>query len=167
MATVAEQLRQAREGKSLSVQQVVEITKMRSDHVRALEEGDYSAFSAPVYIRGFVRTYASALKLDVPELMSQLEVELANSGNLSGYQSPLQGAGGVLDKLMLFLSKVDWAKGGIVLLAALAVGALAFVFIFQSTRKSSDPLSHEKPRLYQAPTNSGETLPLPVPTKPK
>ena len=74
MSTVAEQLRRAREGKALSIQQVVEITKMRSDHVRALEDGDYGAFSAPVYIRGFVRTYASALKLNVPEVMEQQRI---------------------------------------------------------------------------------------------
>jgi cytoskeleton protein RodZ len=161
MSTVAEQLRSARESKALSVQQVVEITKMRSDHVRALEEGDYGAFSAPVYIRGFVRTYASVLKLNVPEVMQQLEVDLANSGKLSEAHLQAHGSQGGVDKLMLFLSKVDWAKGGIVLLAVLALAALAFVFVYQSARKGRDPLAGEKPRLYQSPSNTGETLPLP------
>ena len=161
MSTVAEQLRKAREGKALSIQQVVEITKMRSDHVRALEDGDYGAFSAPVYIRGFVRTYASALKLNVPEVMEQLEVELAHSGRLNDNLAQPHGAEGGVDKLMLFLSKVDWAKGGIVLLAILAIAALAFVFVYQSARKGRDPLVGEKPRLYQSPSNTGETLPLP------
>ena len=43
MSTVAEQLRTAREAKNLTVQQVADVTKIRTDHVRALEEGDFNA----------------------------------------------------------------------------------------------------------------------------
>jgi len=70
MSTVAEQLRQAREAQNLNVQQVAQVTKIRTDHLVALEEGNYNVFSAPVYIRGFVRTYAALLKLDVPQVMA-------------------------------------------------------------------------------------------------
>ena len=63
MPTVAEQLRAAREAKNLSVNEVAEITKIRTDHIRALEEGNFDIFVAPVYIRGFARTYATLLKL--------------------------------------------------------------------------------------------------------
>jgi cytoskeletal protein RodZ len=41
MSTVAEQLRQAREAQNLSVYQVAEITKIRTDHIRALDEGNF------------------------------------------------------------------------------------------------------------------------------
>src|SRR6185436_18038695 len=58
MATVGEQLRQAREKQKLTVQNVSEKTKIRTDHISALEEGNFDVFSAPVYIRGFVRSYA-------------------------------------------------------------------------------------------------------------
>src|SRR6516165_4032561 len=76
MSAVAEQLRHGREAQNLTVQQVAEITKMRTDHLRALEEGNFNVFSAPVYIRGFVRTYSTLLKLDVPKVMRDLEAEL-------------------------------------------------------------------------------------------
>src|SRR5436309_15813117 len=79
MRTVAEQLRTAREARGLTVYQVAEITKIRTDHLRALEEGNYDGFSAPVYIRGFVRTYANLLRLDVPRLMTALEAELGRT----------------------------------------------------------------------------------------
>ena len=65
MPTVAEQLRQAREEQKLNIYQVAEITKIKTDHIRALESGSYDSFSAPVYIRGFVRSYAKVLKLDL------------------------------------------------------------------------------------------------------
>ena len=79
MATVGEQLRRAREARNLTVEQVAEITKIRTDHVRALEEGNYDVFSAPVYIKGFVRTYSTLLKEDVPATMAALEAELGQT----------------------------------------------------------------------------------------
>ena len=62
MSTVAEQLRQAREAQKLTIQELAEITKIRSDHIRALEEGNFNVFPAPVYIRGFVRTCLDAIE---------------------------------------------------------------------------------------------------------
>ena len=38
--------------------------------------GTVDAFSAPVYIRGFVRTYATLLKLDVTQVMSALDADV-------------------------------------------------------------------------------------------
>ena len=37
MSTVAERLHQAREARKLTIEQVAEITKIRTDHLRALE----------------------------------------------------------------------------------------------------------------------------------
>ena len=54
MPTVADQHRQGREAKGLTIQQAADITKIRTDHLRALEAGEFATFSAPVYIRGFV-----------------------------------------------------------------------------------------------------------------
>ena len=51
MATVSEQLRLAREQQQLDVYQVAEITKIKTDHIRALESGTYDIFPAQVYIR--------------------------------------------------------------------------------------------------------------------
>ena len=67
---VAEQLRAGREARKLSINEVAETTKIRTDHIRALEEGDYNVFVAPVYIRGFVRCYSMLLRLDVPAVMA-------------------------------------------------------------------------------------------------
>lgn len=79
MPTVAEQLRQGREQRKLDVYQVAEITKIKTDHIRALEEGNFNCFTAPVYIRGFVRTYGTLLKLDLPKLMADLDQELGRT----------------------------------------------------------------------------------------
>ena len=53
-----------REEQTLTVYQVSDITKIKTDHVRAIEEG-LRGFPAPVYVRGFVRTYA-VVEADAP-----------------------------------------------------------------------------------------------------
>src|SRR6185436_7199824 len=97
MPTVAEQLRTSREAQGLTIYQVAEITKIRTDHIRALEEGKYEAFAAPVYLRGFVRTYATLLKLDVPAMMTLLETELSQTGTFDELPPWFNESRGFLD----------------------------------------------------------------------
>ena len=51
MPTVAEQLRDTRKAQKLSIQRVAELTNIKSEHLRALEEGNYTTFAAPIYVR--------------------------------------------------------------------------------------------------------------------
>jgi cytoskeletal protein RodZ len=163
MSTVAEQLRQAREAKNLTMQQIVEITKIRTDHLRALEEGNFDVFSAPVYIRGFVRSYSNLLKLDVPQIMSALDLELAQTAKFSEPPPLTDHSRGTLDFAMLQLSKVDWRKGMLVLGLIVAV---VLSFSGWLAWRHHDPLKGLKPGVYQAPKNtSGDTLPLPGPPR--
>ncbi len=161
MPTVAEQLRAAREARKLTVYQVAETTKIRTDHIRALEEGNFDAFVAPVYIRGFVRTYATLLKLDVPQVMATLEEELGRTEKFSE-PPPLSGQSrGPLDFFTLMLSRLDWRKTGLVAGALVFVGLVVGIYALVRHFHSRDPLGDLKPGLYQpANTSSGDTLPL-------
>src|SRR5512136_1335479 len=146
MATIAQQLRQAREAKNLTVEQVVEITKIRTDHLRALEEGNFDIFSAPVYIRGFVRCYSTLLKLDVPQVMAELDAELAQSSKFAEPPALAKHPKGTLDVLMLQLSQVDWRRG-LIGLGVVAVLVLAFTAWLAWRRH--EPLKGLKPEIYQ------------------
>jgi cytoskeletal protein RodZ len=164
MSTVAEKLRQAREAKNLTIHQVADVTKIRTDHLRALEEGRFDVFSAPVYIRGFVRCYATLLKLDVPQTMASLDAELGKTEKFREPPPLSNSPKGVLDYLMLQLSKVDLRKALIGI--AVVVGVVVVLSALSSWRHSrpSNPAAGLKPGFYQ-PTNqnAGETLPLPRP----
>ena len=162
MATVSEQLRRAREEQRLNIYQVAEITKIKTDHIRALEAGDYEAFSAPVYIRGFVRTYAKALRLDHARLTSELDGELGQSKKFSDPPSLSGSSGGVVDFIMLQLSKLNWR----IVLSTLAV-ALVILLVASAfkgrTRVKKDPLKDLGPGLYEPPVDrSSDVLPLPA-----
>ena len=157
---VAEQLRAAREAKNLTVQQVADATKIRTDHVRALEEGDFSVFSAPIYIRGSVKNYANFLKLDLTQVLPALEAELKGTQKFSEPPPLTVQEKSILDHLTLVLAKLNWKMGvaGVGVVVILIV--LAVVVISVRHHHRSDPLSNIKPAIYQ-PANGGDTLPLP------
>ena len=160
MPTVAEQLRQAREAQGLDVHQVAEITKIRTDHIRALEEGDYDQFVAPVYIRGFVRSYARVLKLDEAQLAADLEQELNRTEKFREPPPLTLGPRTPLDFLMLKVSRLNWRVLVAVLVLILVV-VLALIG-FRDRGKKVDPVKKVGPGMYQTkPEQSGETLPVP------
>jgi cytoskeletal protein RodZ len=162
MSTVAEQLHQAREAKHLTVEQVAEITKIRGDHLRALEEGNFNVFSAPVYIRGFVRTYSTLLKLDVTRVMATLDGELGQTQKFAEPPPLSDHPRGMVDFLMLQLSKIDWQRSVFLLGGAVLVLAMILGYVSWRHYHTRDPLKNLKPGIYQAPPHSsGDTLPLP------
>jgi cytoskeletal protein RodZ len=166
MPTVSEQLRQARESQKLTVHQVAEVTKIRTDHLRALEEGNFDVFSAPVYIRGFVRSYSNLLKLDVPQIMAALDEELGKTQKFAEPPPFSEQSRGVLDFFMLQLSKLDWRKALIGLGAGVVLLVFFCVFLIWRHYRTADPLAGLKPGMYHSTQNvSGQTLPLPAPRR--
>lgn len=162
MATVSEQLRVGREQQQLDVYQVAEITKMKTDHIRALESGVFDVFPAPVYIRGFVRTYATMLKLNVPQVLADLDGELGQTEKFREPPPLTNDPRSPLDFLMLQLTKLNWriafGLGAVIIFLILAVAVIR-----SRSAKSEDPLKNLGPGVYQPkPAKSGETLPLPA-----
>ena len=162
VSSVSEQLRQARQAKGLTIEQVAEITKIRGDHLRALEEGNFVVFSAPVYVRGFVRTYSTLLKLDVSAVMQGLDAELGQIKKFRDADPHATHKHGLVDWLMLQLSRLDLRKSLVVLGVLIILAGASIGWMVWRHNRSADPLAGMKPGLYQSPQkSSGETLPLP------
>jgi cytoskeletal protein RodZ len=64
MESVGEFFKQVRETKGLTIDEVASKTRIRTDFVRALEEGNFAKLPDQVFARGFVRSYARSLGLD-------------------------------------------------------------------------------------------------------
>ncbi len=160
MPTVAEQLHAAREAQKLTVQKVADATKIRTDHIRALEVGNYNVFSAPVYIRGSVKNYAALLKLDVPKVMAELDIELNRTENFNEPPPLSEESTTLLDRAMFLLAKLNlkWALAGAGVLGIILIVVL--VNFILKHNQSRDPLAGLPPAVYQ-PASSGDTLPLP------
>ena len=70
--TVGEELRAAREGAGLSIEEVAQQLKLAPRQVRALEDDDYAKLPGRTFVRGFVRNYARAFGLDADDLVARL-----------------------------------------------------------------------------------------------
>jgi cytoskeletal protein RodZ len=64
MESIGEFFKQVRETKGLTVDEVASKTRIRTDFVKALEEGNFAKLPDQVFARGFVRSYARSLGLD-------------------------------------------------------------------------------------------------------
>ena len=62
-------LAERREARGLTVEQASTATRIRIAHLVALEAEDYSSLPAPVFVRGYLKTYATYLDLDPKPLL--------------------------------------------------------------------------------------------------
>lgn len=134
MPSVADQLKSERERLTRTIHDVANATNIKTDHIRALEAGDWRAFGALVYIRGFTRTYAKELRMDVPKLMAQLEAELGESGEFIDPPSLSGNRKGPLDFITLWLSRMKWQW---LLPIVLGLALLSVVWIGYKTFRSN------------------------------
>jgi len=67
--SIGARLKQARELRRLTIQQVSEITKVRPHYLQALENDDLSAIPSVAQARGFLRIYAEFLELTPADLV--------------------------------------------------------------------------------------------------
>ncbi len=67
-------LRQEREKRGLSVDDVASQMRLSRNQIEALESGDYSVLPGPVFVRGFIRNYAKLLQVDPEPLIGGIEL---------------------------------------------------------------------------------------------
>jgi cytoskeleton protein RodZ len=67
---LGQRFRAAREARGLALSDVAEKIRIRTVYLAAIEEDNWSAIGAPVYTRGFLRTYARFLGLDPEEAVA-------------------------------------------------------------------------------------------------
>lgn len=63
MQTIGERLEDARKKKGISIREAAEATKVRGDYLQKFENNQFDIGLTEIYVRGFLRNYASYLKL--------------------------------------------------------------------------------------------------------
>ena len=70
MKEIGELLREAREQKGKSLEEISRETKIQKKYLSLIEEGDFSSFPGEVYVKGALRNFAEAVDLDPKEVIS-------------------------------------------------------------------------------------------------
>ncbi len=82
MIRIGQRLREERQHRELTIDEVARATKIRSSFLTAIEKGDYSKLPSSAYIEGFVKNYADFLGLPKKESVALLRREFPQRESL-------------------------------------------------------------------------------------
>lgn len=80
MASLGQQLKQAREERGLTIQQIADNTHIGSRFLQAIESDDYSILPGGVFNRAFVRKFAGQVGFDQEQAVKLYDEQLAEMG---------------------------------------------------------------------------------------
>lgn len=68
-------LRDERERRNISLESVAKVTRISLRYLEALEKDEFHLLPAPIFVRGFLRTYAAHLGIDPKEVVARYEAQ--------------------------------------------------------------------------------------------
>ena len=81
MPALGDRFREARESRGLTLSEVAEQIRIRSVYLAAIEDENWPAIGAPIYVRGFLRTYARFLGLNPEEAVAAFNLAMGDREN--------------------------------------------------------------------------------------
>lgn len=73
MQTIGERLEEARKRKGTSIREAAETTKIRGDYLQKFEANSFDVDLPPLYVRGFLRSYARFLDIDPERIVNDFD----------------------------------------------------------------------------------------------
>lgn len=135
LTELGKRLKEAREAKKMSLDELQQITKIQKRYLIGIEEGNYAIMPGNFYVRAFIKQYAEAVGLDAEEIFHEYEHEIPSTQReelpeqLSRVKSRKQ-ISTKYDKWLALLPKV--------LMAAIVIAAAVMVWVFLQNRSSNE-----------------------------
>lgn len=156
--TIGDRLRQAREARGMSLDDVATRTRVPLRHLKAIEAGNWDALPAITYSVGFAKAYAGAVGLDSSEIGMEVR-------ELLGHSTPTGNAP---------YEPADPARvppRGLAIAAGLLALLLAVGYVIWSSSRSDEPdmlevATAEQPAPVTAPLPAPVQQPLAAPPAP-
>lgn len=79
LTEIGARLKEAREAKGYTLNDLQEITKIQKRYLVGIENGDYESIPGAFYVRAFIRQYADAVGLNPDELLETYKNEVPNA----------------------------------------------------------------------------------------
>lgn len=166
-------LREARENKGLTLEEVQAETRIHSRFLTALEKGDYAALPTPVHVRGFLRNYARFLGLDPQPLLDRYQGNHRYSNGSTPERSngvfvPMREDSPFFDPVNVEVESVGGRRSPesalqlviiAALLLALALIGMRFIPILLGNGDGTETITSEITQALQEMTNNGELEP--------
>ncbi|HHL40455.1 MAG TPA: helix-turn-helix domain-containing protein [Deltaproteobacteria bacterium] len=134
---LGEYLKRERELRGVSLEEIAEASKISARLLESLEADDYDSLPAPIFVKGFIRSYCRHLGLDETEAMLMYEDYLSR---LSAHEERKSASAG---------KAAEGPRPGrpalIAVLAAAAVAALLLIYLLGSGPEPTEPVTAERP----------------------
>jgi cytoskeleton protein RodZ len=157
MESVGEFFRQVRETKGLTVDEVSSKTRIRSDFVKALEDGNFSKLPDQVFARGFVRSYARSLGLDEEDAIQRFA---KSAGTFYEKQNERE-------RLKVRQAEEERKRQSNRKAVAIAIGIAVLTLIFLLSREQSSVLKRAEPEQASSKRSVEAVKDAPVAAEPK
>ena len=99
---LAELLRSRR----ISVDQMADLTKIRTDYLTAIEQGDFEKLPGGVYTTSYIRQYARLIDFPERDLLARFSSTMANSSNAPVERRSELSPGASRPRLLRWLSSL-------------------------------------------------------------
>lgn len=155
---LGQKLKEAREAKGLSIDQLHEITKIQKRYLATIEEGNFSILPGAFYARAFIKQYADAVGLNGEELLVEYQSTIPQS---ESHDVPQVSTGQKTQETMQKATSLPFADHMPKILIALLVIALgvAVWFIFQwLTAKDAGSVTQNKSEQIEVQKAKGSPL---------
>ena len=79
LTELGKRLKEAREAKKISLDELQEMTKIQKRYLIGIEQGNYNIMPGNFYVRAFIKQYAEAIGLDSEQLFEEYKHEIPSS----------------------------------------------------------------------------------------
>jgi cytoskeletal protein RodZ len=152
MDGIGHTLRDARAARGMSLEDVAVITKIPRSSLEWLENDEFKRLPAPVFVRGFIRSYAGAVGADPAPLVQRFNARQHEEGQPQRGGSPAEGSasmsrsherrlGAGLEATERSSHGLGSLGGGYALLAFVVLGLLVAAFALVGGRSSPSETS--------------------------
>lgn len=119
--SAGEQLKVARRVRDLTLSQVAQRLNLSERYIVALETDDFSSLPGPIFVRGYLRSYAQCVEIEKHTILdaydrcmsvNAMPAKLRKREKLKAFSTaPVMRALGVLSVLLFVLSSMYWWRG--------------------------------------------------------
>src|SRR5512138_2073985 len=159
MASVGNYLRELRQRRGLSLDEISRATRVAPRYLEALEADQFAALPAPVFTRGFIRAYCHAVGETADEALAQYD-------DRDGQPSPAARPSATPSPAASAADGPARSRGAIVISAALVVvlGAALFAVALVTQPGRDDRAERRAPPAEQvaSPTEPSSATPVPA-----
>ncbi|ANB60918.1 helix-turn-helix domain-containing protein [Anoxybacteroides amylolyticum] len=135
MTELGKRLKEAREAKKISLDELQQMTKIQKRYLIGIEEGNYAIMPGNFYVRAFIKQYAEAVGLDAEEIFHEYahEIPATQHDELPEQLSRVKSRQQLTtkyDKWLALLPKV--------LVAVALIGVAVMVWMFLQSRSATE-----------------------------